>query len=445
MSTSAPAAAPVATPTAPATTPTATPTATPTSRSRLKVVVRHLPPSLPAALFFADLARITGASLDTTLLSARYAAGHVPRATLRFGGSGKRPTPGAAYLEFRSAADVQDMARRYAGHGFVDSQGTAYPVAVEYALWQRRSGVAWKNSGQVPPRRAVGVPDPTAGTLEKDGEYRKFLAMRGLAPPAGEDGNGSAEPVVVEVKKQEVATPAPSKPSTTPLIEYLQQQRASKSAGKASPAAGKSVLARPASTTLSPAPAAATTKAARAAEKKAIREQKRLAKEQQREVVREQRRAQRAAKKAAVRALKQQQQAQQAQGGASTGAGAGGGVSRPRSPVPGGIMAGPSPSSTGDAPVQQMSKRAMRRAKLAAAATASGTGSPAGPSPSAATTVGSVPAPGTAQVPTPRPPKPAKKPKSVPVSAPAAGATPVRTSSHAPTIEVYLPLVVIFI
>ncbi|KNE72919.1 hypothetical protein AMAG_17155 [Allomyces macrogynus ATCC 38327] len=161
MTTSAPAAAPVA----------ATPV-TASSRSRLKVVVRHLPPSLPATLFFADLARITGASLDTTLLSARYAAGHVPRATLRFGGSGKRPTPGAAYLEFRTAADVQEMARKYAGHGFVDSQGTAYPVAVEYALWQRRSGVAWKASGQVPPRRAVGVPDPTAGTLER---YLEFV------------------------------------------------------------------------------------------------------------------------------------------------------------------------------------------------------------------------------------------------------------------------------
>ncbi|KAI9225653.1 MAG: Smg-4/UPF3 family-domain-containing protein [Piptocephalis tieghemiana] len=115
--------------------------------NRTKVVVRHLPSTLPEHVFQESIAPWCGKG---ALVWSCYCPG---KSAVK---KGKKPRDSRAYLAFKTEAQLLSFYKMYNGHVFIDSQDVESKAIVQYAPHQKI------------PRRA-DRPDPRAGTV-RDGK-----------------------------------------------------------------------------------------------------------------------------------------------------------------------------------------------------------------------------------------------------------------------------------
>ncbi|XAR56291.1 hypothetical protein NMG60_11036717 [Bertholletia excelsa] len=175
---------------------------------RTKVVVRHLPPTLPQSTFMEQI-------------EDRF-AGLFDWISFRPGrNSQKHQSYARAYINFKKPEDVLEFAEFFDGHVFVSEKGTQFKSIVEYAPSQRVPKQSSKKDGR-------------EGTILKDAEYLEFLEF--IAKPV--ENLPSAE-VQLERREAERAGSAKDAPIVTPLMDFVRQKRASKGGSRRSQSNGK--------------------------------------------------------------------------------------------------------------------------------------------------------------------------------------------------------------
>uniref|UniRef100_A0A7N0T4Q3 UPF3 domain-containing protein n=1 Tax=Kalanchoe fedtschenkoi TaxID=63787 RepID=A0A7N0T4Q3_KALFE len=174
---------------------------------RTKVVVRHLPPSVPHSMIMEQIDRVFGGRYDWS----RFRPGK---------NSHKHQTHSRLYINFQRAEDVVEFAEFFNGHVFVNEKGNQFRVQVEYAPSQQVPK---------PPKK-----DGREGTIVKDPEYIAFL--ENLSKPV--ENLPSAEIQLERREADRVGAPKDA-PIVTPLMDYIRQKRAAKNRPQKSISAGK--------------------------------------------------------------------------------------------------------------------------------------------------------------------------------------------------------------
>ncbi|KAL5993311.1 hypothetical protein ACLOJK_014235 [Asimina triloba] len=211
---------------------------------RTKLVVRHLPPSIPQTALMEQIdARFAGRYKWFCFRPGKIRLGFHPLPSSR----SKSPPPicsiairvflpsfsysvapdisrngcmlssvkiqkySRVYIDLQSPEDVLEFAEFFDGHVFVNEKGAQYKTIVEYAPSQRVPKPWTKKDGR-------------EGTIFKDPEYLEFLDL--LAKPA--EYLPSAE-IQLERKEAERASAPKEVPIVTPLMDFVRQRRAAKS------------------------------------------------------------------------------------------------------------------------------------------------------------------------------------------------------------------------
>lgn len=168
--------------------------------ARTKVVVRLLPPFLTEDGFKETI----GAWLDATNWFTYY-KGKSNALEVRHS---------CAYLNFIDPSDVIRFKCAFDKHVFVSDKGAQYRCSVVYAPNQRLA-------------RGRGLRDSKEGTVEKDAEYKEFLAGlesgTGIISTSG-GGGGGGQRVAEERLSQ--GAPINTVPVETALMAYLKGKRA---------------------------------------------------------------------------------------------------------------------------------------------------------------------------------------------------------------------------
>lgn len=160
---------------------------------RTKVVIRHLPPSLPHSDLFHHI--------DDRFAGRYNFCFYRPGKT-----SQKDQRHARAYVNFIRPEDVFEFAEFFDGHVFVNEKGAQYKAVVEYAPSQR-----------VP--RSSSKKDGREGTIYKDPDYLEFLKL--IAKPA--EHLPSAE---IQLERREAEQSGVKEtPIVTPLMEFVRQKR----------------------------------------------------------------------------------------------------------------------------------------------------------------------------------------------------------------------------
>ncbi|KAG9338949.1 hypothetical protein JZ751_024339 [Albula glossodonta] len=112
-----------------------------------------------------------------------------------------------AYINFKNQEDIVLFRDRFDGYVFIDNRGQEYPAIVEFAPFQK---IAKKKSKKK---------DARAGTIDEDGDYKKFLENYN-----GDDEKltSTAETLLEEIEaktKQLIAK------KTTPLLDFLKNKQ----------------------------------------------------------------------------------------------------------------------------------------------------------------------------------------------------------------------------
>eukprot|EP00667_Euglena_gracilis_P012953 EG_transcript_13333 len=164
-------------------------------KRKMKLVVRHLPWSLPEDKFREVLG-------DAVLAHVEYFAYEAGKQTT------KRKVDSCCMLGFTDVERLHQFADAFHGKVFVDHKGRELTCQVEFAMHQR-----------IPKSRA---PDPRKNTLDADPEFQAFC--RGLAePPAPAP---SAERWLEEREREaKDAAPAPLAPLVQELLERRRHYR----------------------------------------------------------------------------------------------------------------------------------------------------------------------------------------------------------------------------
>ncbi|XP_038890177.1 regulator of nonsense transcripts UPF3 isoform X2 [Benincasa hispida] len=162
---------------------------------RTKVVIRHLPPSLPHSDLFHHIHDRFGGRFNWSY----YRPGKTSQKDQRYA---------RAYIDFTRPEDVFEFAEFFDGHIFVNEKGAQYKAVVEYAPSQRVPRSSTKKDGR-------------EGTIYKDPDYLEFLKL--IAKPA--EHLPSAE-IQLERKEAEQSGAAKEAPIVTPLMEFVRQKRA---------------------------------------------------------------------------------------------------------------------------------------------------------------------------------------------------------------------------
>ncbi|KDE06536.1 hypothetical protein MVLG_03185 [Microbotryum lychnidis-dioicae p1A1 Lamole] len=182
----------------------AQPTNARTTPSRLKVVVRRLPPALPEAVFWSSVAPWVTVPPDSTApsVSTQPSSGRVSSVDWIQYRSGKvrarhdkEDTHSRAYLSFKTPEALVAFHRAYDGWNFKSKAGQVTRAVVEFAPYQNTPSRSNKR-------------DPRQGTIEQDPDFIAFqdaLASPDLPP---------------------VEQPAKSTPTSTPLLDHLRAQKA---------------------------------------------------------------------------------------------------------------------------------------------------------------------------------------------------------------------------
>ncbi|CAM6129447.1 unnamed protein product [Calypogeia fissa] len=173
------------------------------SQARTKVVLRHLPPSISEAVLLEHIdSKFAGCY---TWFSFRPGKASV-----------KRQVPARAYINFKKPEDVYDFSEHLDGHVFVNEKGTQYKVAVEYAPYQRTPKPRSKK-------------DIREGSITKDPDYLEFLEM--LGKPLEYLPSAEVQLERREAEKAAALGAGGGKETViTPLMEFVRQRRAAKSA-----------------------------------------------------------------------------------------------------------------------------------------------------------------------------------------------------------------------
>ncbi|KAJ4761747.1 Regulator of nonsense transcripts UPF3 [Rhynchospora pubera] len=165
--------------------------------NRTKVVLRHLPPSLPHQAIMDQI-------------DARF-SGRYDWVQFRHGKtSTKHQRYSRVYLNFLSSQDVVDFAEFFNGRSFVNEKGAQFKAVVEYAPSQRVPKASSKKDGR-------------EGTIDKDPDYVQFLEQ--ISKPV--ESLPSAE-IQLERKEAEKAAAGKEAPVVTPLMVFIRQKRAAK-------------------------------------------------------------------------------------------------------------------------------------------------------------------------------------------------------------------------
>ncbi|KAL0630620.1 hypothetical protein Q9L58_010533 [Maublancomyces gigas] len=216
---------------------------------RLRVVVRHLPSLLKEDEFREGMAEYVN---EETTEWLSWTQGKIP-AEFSFPifvhGRNKLPIYSRCYIKFKTPIQITALNDALRSHGpFVDSKGNATNPQMEYSPFQKFP----KKGGRV---------DVRAGTIESDPDFVAFLASingvgtvptsngaasaDGTAPSAeGTAGTMTASPSGSALPNDPLSVPLPSgekpeKPKSTPLIDFLRQQKAAAAAEKAAPGSSK--------------------------------------------------------------------------------------------------------------------------------------------------------------------------------------------------------------
>ncbi|KAI9294495.1 hypothetical protein K502DRAFT_304889, partial [Neoconidiobolus thromboides FSU 785] len=162
---------------------------------KLKLVVRHLPPTLPQAIFEQSIKQWY---TEERIGYFKYFPGKV------YQNFNKKNTSSRAYIKFNAIEFLIEFYKSYNGHKFIDSKGTESIALVDYALNQK----APKNIRE----------DNKVGTIETDPEYIRFLNKLENNEDEVEDtkANETSQTNPQEIKDEKV----------TPLIEYLRSKTA---------------------------------------------------------------------------------------------------------------------------------------------------------------------------------------------------------------------------
>ncbi|EFP85165.2 uncharacterized protein PGTG_11334 [Puccinia graminis f. sp. tritici CRL 75-36-700-3] len=172
---------------------------------RTKLVVRHLPPSLPEEVFWKTLSRWLepipreDGTLDPPRCTATFKS-YVPGKTRR--NKTKVEIPSRAYIQFATPDQVVEFHQGYASQAFRDSHGNVTFPKVEFAPYQKVAG---------PPKKI----DSRIGTIDTDHDYQAFLAR--LNAPVPEPNTNPDKPDEAPEKVE--------RPEITPLIEHLRNAR----------------------------------------------------------------------------------------------------------------------------------------------------------------------------------------------------------------------------
>ncbi|KAK4683780.1 regulator of nonsense transcripts 3, partial [Tremellales sp. Uapishka_1] len=152
--------------------------------ARTKLVIRRLPPTLPAEIFWKS---VSAWVTDETCLWKQYIKGRAGDAY------GSHPVHSRAYCLMADNTSLVNFHRGFDGHVFRSKAGVEYQAVVEFAPMQKT------------PYKVKTKADARQGTIEDDPDFTSFL--NSLSAPA-------TKPIL------EVSAPE-SQPLTTPLIEHL--------------------------------------------------------------------------------------------------------------------------------------------------------------------------------------------------------------------------------
>jgi len=196
--------------------------------NRTKVVLRHLPPSLPQQAIMEQIdARFSGRYDWVQFRQGKSSAKHQ-----RFS---------RVYLNFMSSEDVVIFAEFFNGRSFVNEKGAHFKAAVEYAPSQR-----------VP--KALSKKDGREGTIDKDPDYMQFLEQ--VSKPV--ENLPSAE-IQLERKEAEKAAAGKESPIVTPLMVFIRQRRAAKNGPpRSSTGSGRASSSRKSGSIISSSPMASS-------------------------------------------------------------------------------------------------------------------------------------------------------------------------------------------
>ncbi|KAG8962092.1 hypothetical protein FRC00_010365 [Tulasnella sp. 408] len=156
--------------------------------SRLKVVVRRLPPNLPEAVFWESVTPWVDAQ---TTSWKQFCPGK-----LRPKGVNKENILSRAYIVFNTEEQLRNFHRDYDGHLFRDKSGNESQAVVEYAPFQK-----------VP--LAKGKVDQRQGTIQDDEDFKSFIASLSQVEPTEAEKLAMAPPPDINEKM------------TTPLLASL--------------------------------------------------------------------------------------------------------------------------------------------------------------------------------------------------------------------------------
>ncbi|MBW0479174.1 hypothetical protein O181_018889 [Austropuccinia psidii MF-1] len=168
---------------------------------RTKLVIRHLPPTLPEEIFWKTLspwlepiprADEPAAPPKCVAIYKCYVAGKVRQ------NKSKVDIPSRAYIQFATSDQVVEFNQGYSNQAFRDSKGNITFPKVEFAPYQKVAA---------PPKKV----DPRLGTIESDPEYQEFIKR--LNDPTNAQSPDPVEPASDTLK--------PEEPKITPLIEHL--------------------------------------------------------------------------------------------------------------------------------------------------------------------------------------------------------------------------------
>ncbi|VDH91455.1 regulator of nonsense transcripts 3 [Mytilus galloprovincialis] len=167
-------------------------------RTRRKVLIRRLPPSLTPETLLEQL---------SPLPSHEF---YFVRADMSLGQNAFT----RAYINFQSYEDVYNFRDQFDGYVFVDGKGNEYSAIVELAPYQKV------------PRRKPKKVDVKMGSIEQDPDYVKFLEYL-QNEEAEETQTIEAYLEELELKEKDMKAKKSMKVST-PLIDYIRKKREEK-------------------------------------------------------------------------------------------------------------------------------------------------------------------------------------------------------------------------
>ncbi|XP_063046524.1 regulator of nonsense transcripts 3B [Engraulis encrasicolus] len=113
-----------------------------------------------------------------------------------------------AYLNFKNQDDIVLFRDRFDGYVFIDSRGQEYPAIVEFAPFQKVA------------KRRSKKKDAKTGTIEEDGDYRKFLEFYN-----GENDEKLTSTPETLLEELEAKTKELISKKTTPLLDFLKNKQ----------------------------------------------------------------------------------------------------------------------------------------------------------------------------------------------------------------------------